>query len=256
MEEPTERVFEAASICRLCPAACGIRVRLAGDETIEVRGDPDHPLSRGYTCSKGRALPSFHHHPHRLERPLLHGQPVDWDDLLDDLAARVGGLVGEHGPDSVGFYSVMGEAYDRSGGLAKVRFFNLLETRQRYTAATVDVAPAWRAAELVTGYTRDLTPLWEPEASPAVALVIGCNPVVSHGNGGLFLTDPEVRLRTFRRKGGELWVLDPRRTETAALAVHHLAPRPGTDVLVLAWLVRELLDDGADHHELEHHVDA
>ena len=45
-------------------------------------------------------------------------------------------------------------------------------------------------------------------------------------------------------KHAEVWVVDPRHTETARLASHHLAPRPGTDYAVLAYLVREVLRDG------------
>ena len=45
-------------------------------------------------------------------------------------------------------------------------------------------------------------------------------------------------------KRGQVWVIDPRRTETARLASGHLAPRPSTDHAVLAFLVREILRDG------------
>ena len=68
----TEReVRTVRSFCRICTAVCGILVDVAGDEVVRVRGDPDHPLSHGYTCAKGRALPQMHHHPDRLERPLM-----------------------------------------------------------------------------------------------------------------------------------------------------------------------------------------
>ena len=50
-------------------------------------------------------------------------------------------------------------------------------------------------------------------------------------------------------------MFDPRRTETARLADTHFAVRPGTDALVLAWLIRELLIDGADRAELDAHTD-
>ncbi len=51
------------SFCRVCTSVCGIDVD--GDEVIRVRGDQDHPFSRGHTCAKGRALPLLHHHPDR-----------------------------------------------------------------------------------------------------------------------------------------------------------------------------------------------
>jgi Molybdopterin oxidoreductase Fe4S4 domain len=48
------------SFCRICTAVCGILVDVSGDQVVRVRGDQDHPLSHGYTCAKGRALPQMH----------------------------------------------------------------------------------------------------------------------------------------------------------------------------------------------------
>ena len=76
-------------------------------------------------------------------------------------------------------------------------------------------------------------------------VLVGSNPLVSHGHSNA-MPDPIVRLREHQARGGALWVIDPRRTETARLADHHLAPVPSTDHLVLAYVVRELLRDGAD----------
>jgi anaerobic selenocysteine-containing dehydrogenase len=81
---------ERASYCRICAAACGILVGVAGDRVVGVRGDPDHPASRGYTCAKGRALGTFHHAPTRLDHPRLRGAAASWDEVLDDLAAGIG----------------------------------------------------------------------------------------------------------------------------------------------------------------------
>lgn len=244
---------ERLSFCRICAAACGIVVRVAGDRVVEVRGDPEHPWSRGYTCPKGRALGAFHHRPDRLDEPRLGSSPAPWDVVLDDLAARIAAVRGAHGPDAVGAYLATGLAYDLNGWLVAERFLGLLHTKQRYTPVTVDNAAILRAAELVTG-TMQCSTVWDPDDSRLLVL-FGTNPVVSHGYGTA-LPDPITRIREFRRRGGELWVLDPLATETAALADAHLPLRPGTDHLVLAWLVRELLRDGADEHELAAHVDS
>src|SRR5262249_9396115 len=102
-EERTVRSF-----CRLCSAFCGILVDASGDEVLRVRGDPDHPLSRGYTCAKGRALPRLHHHPGRLERPLMRVdgvlQPTSWEVCLDDIGHRLAYTIDRYGPESVGVY--------------------------------------------------------------------------------------------------------------------------------------------------------
>jgi anaerobic selenocysteine-containing dehydrogenase len=248
MGEPREQL----SFCRICAALCGIVVKVDRDRVLEVRGDPDHPISRGYTCPKGRALPSVHHHPDRLDVPRLGKNETEWDTLLDDLADRIAAVRSEHGPQAVGAYLATGLAYDFNGWMTAERFLGLLHTKQRYTPVTIDNAAILRAAELVAG-NMQLSTVWDPDDSKLLVL-FGTNPVVSHGYGTT-LSDPITRIREFRRRGGELWVIDPLRTETAGLADEHIAIRPGTDQLVLAWLVRELLIDGADAEELDAHTD-
>ncbi len=236
------------SFCRICAAACGILVTTEGERVVRVRGDAEHPVSRGYTCPKGRALPDFHHRPDRLDHPTVRGVEAPWSTALDDLAASLQQVIADHGPGAVGVYLGTGLAYDIAGWLTAERLIAVLGTPQRYTPVTIDNAPALLTAELVGGSSQ-LNPVWQPEQSKVLVL-FGTNPVVSHGYGTT-LADPVTRFRRFRADGGQVWVLDPRRTETAALADRHLPLRAGTDHLVLAWLVREILDDGADTHELD-----
>lgn len=237
------------SICGCCPAGCGIFVELDGDRVVGVKGDPDHPASHGYLCQKGHRLPWFHHHPDRLDQPLLRGALTTWEASLDDLGAIIRATLDEHGADAVGVYHASGMAGDTAGVAAATRFMNGIGTRQRYTAMTVDHAPAMRAQELVTG-SLELLPTWVPEhEGNRFVLFVGCNPVVSHGYFTI-LPDPIRRLRAFQREGGQVWVVDPRRTKTAELADGHVAPRAGTDAVLLAWLVRELLAVEAGGDEL------
>lgn len=231
--------------CRCCSAACGILVDTEGDTVLKVSGDAHDPRSHGYLCPKGASLPYFHHHPQRLRAPRLHGVETAWSDCLDDLARRIERAVAEQGPDSVGCYQGTGAVMDSVGVLTLARFIHGLGSRQFYCAATVDVAPALRAAELVTG-SGELHPVWRPEDEQArLLLYLGSNPLVSHGYLTI-LPDPQQRLRRFQQRGGELWVVDPQRTRTAVLADRHLAIRPGTDAVLLAWLVREILAAGAE----------
>jgi anaerobic selenocysteine-containing dehydrogenase len=151
------------------------------------------------------------------------------------------------GPDAVALYLATGMAYDSAGQIATGTFFGALGSSSFYSAVTVDNAPVLVAAELVTGNAM-MSPRWDP-SGPGLFLLVGTNPVVSHGYGTT-LPDPVNYLRDFRRAGGRVWVVDPRRTETAAAADHHLAARPGSDVVVLAALVRGLLEHGADTDEL------
>jgi anaerobic selenocysteine-containing dehydrogenase len=234
---------ERASYCRICAAACGILVTVDGDRVVAVRGDPDHPASRGYTCPKGRALGAFHHGPRRLDHPRLRGAAVSWDAMVDDLAAGIASVRATHGADAVGFYLATGLGFDSAGQVSSMAWFASLRSRSLYTAVTVDNAPVLTAAELVTGQAM-LNPVWDPE-QPGLLIALGINPVVSHGYG-TSMADPITQLRRYRALGGRVWVLDPRRSETAAQADRHLAVLPGSDTAVLAWLCAEVLRDEVD----------
>lgn len=248
---------EHLTTCRLCPAFCGMVVELDGATVVRARGDPDHPISRGYLCPKGRSVGAFHHHADRLGHPTIGRQRSTWDRTLGDLAGRLQGIIERHGPQAAGYYTASGGAYDSVGRATIAAFFRKLGSTQRYSAVTVDSAPAIRASQLVTGYPWEIRPEWFPdELAPKLAVILGSNPVVSHGHLGLMLCDPVRWIRDYRAGGGELWVVDPRRTETARFADHHLAPVPGSDAVLLAYLARELLMDGADVDELERYVDA
>lgn len=248
-------VSEHLTTCRLCPAFCGMKVELEGTTVVAARGDPAHPISRGYLCPKGRNVGAFHHHPGRLDFPVVDGGQSNWDATLDDLAERMKTIVSRDGAEAIGYYTASGGAYDSAGRASIGAFFRKLGSSQRYSAVTVDCAPGIRAQQLVTGGNAEITPEWFPdEQAPKLAVTIGSNPVVSHAQLGMMLSDPVRWIRDYQAQGGELWVVDPRRTETARFADHHMAIRPGTDAHLLAYLCRELLDDGADRNELDRHV--
>lgn len=243
---------DALSYCRICAAACGIVVTVDSGVVVKVRGDAEHPVSRGYTCSKGRALPELHHAADRLDAPRLRGNEVSWDVMLDDLASVIGTTSTTSGPDSIALYLATGLAYDSVGQVASGMWMGSIGSSSFYTAATVDNAPVLVAAEMVAGHPM-LNPVWDPDA-PGLLLLIGTNPVVSHGYGTT-LPDPVRRLRGYRDAGGSVWVLDPRRTESAAHADEYLAVRPGSDVAVLAALANELLATSSNLSHLDEACD-
>ncbi len=257
MSEVEAATRQVRSFCRFCAAMCGIVVTVDGDTVRDVRGDPEHPYSRGYTCPKGRSLGVWHHHPNRLDTPLLgrgaDRRAVDWDVALDDLAARISTIRTEHGADAVGMYMATAMSFDALGGRTAHKLFASLGSRSRYTAVTIDTPCRPIVADLMSGHA-GLMPCLD-EATAGLTIFVGFNPVVSHGHTTA-LPDPVNRVRALSAAPRELWVIDPRRSETARLASRHLAPRPGSDHALFAHLVRELLgpDGGADHAYLATHA--
>src|SRR2546423_13976966 len=107
----------------MCQAMCGIVVHLDGERVVRVSGDPDHPVSEGYTCPKGRALPEVHHDPARIADP-------SWEHTLDDLAGTLARIIDRHGPAAIGAYRATHYAFDAAGRAVADRFFRALPTPQ------------------------------------------------------------------------------------------------------------------------------
>ncbi|MFM8862661.1 MAG: molybdopterin-dependent oxidoreductase, partial [Acidimicrobiia bacterium] len=228
------------SYCRICAAGCGIIVTTDGVQVVGVEGDVDHPTSHGYLCAKGRGLAEWHHRPDRLDVPRLRGRTATWDETLDDLASALREVRAAASPDAIALYLATGLAYDAAGQMIAPTWLKSIGSRSVLSAATVDNAPALVAAEMVTGNAM-VNPAWDPHAG-GLLLIVGSNPVVSHGYGTA-LPDPITYLRQHRANGGRLWVVDPRATETAHQADEHLQVVPGTDVALLATLAAALLAD-------------
>lgn len=242
------------SYCRVCASLCGILVDLKGEQVIRVRGDRDHPLSRGYTCPKGRALPRLHHHPRRLERPLVRVggslQPTSWEHCLSDLGTRLRDIIDRHGPSAVGIYFGSGNGFDAAGFRMSLALHAAIGTPARFTPLTIDSAAKTLVEVLMAGVP-GLLPRSDYDHINLL-IYVGTNPMISHGHP-VALPNPPLRIRAVAKRG-EVWVIDPRRTETANFATRHIAPRPGTDYAILAYLVREILREGASPEVLTHHA--
>ena len=256
MIDPAAATRQVRSFCRFCSALCGVVVTVEGERVVEVRGDAQHPLSRGYTCPKGRALGAWHHHPNRLDGPTVgrgrDRRASDWPTALDDLAGEIRRVTAAHGPDAVGMYMATATSFDAAGGRMAFRLFQALGTRSRYSAVTIDTPCRPLVTDLLSG-DAGLMPCID-EASAGLTVLVGTNPVVSHGHTTSF-PDPVNRLRALSAAPRELWVIDPRRTESAGLATRHLRSRPGGDHAIFAFAIRSLLrDGGADDAYLDAHT--
>ena len=98
------------SFCRSCHVFCGIEVEVDDNRVVSVRGDIDNPLTGGFTCVRGRNLPELHHGPERLHSSMKRTpdgafEPVDSEQVMDEIAARLTEIVDRHGPRAVALYS-------------------------------------------------------------------------------------------------------------------------------------------------------
>jgi len=254
-QSPGIATTRSRSYCRLCPAYCGVVVTCDGDRVVDVQGDREHPVSNGYTCPKGRALGELHHHPRRLDGPHVRRngrlEPVTWEELLDDLAAKLRGILDDRGPAAVGAYFGTGAVFDANLYWAGNTFLRRLGSPSKFTSGTID-APSYPLVRRLMAGVGWLFHSIDFERA-TMTLLLGTNPVVSHNAHMQAFPNPTARIRELARRG-EVWVVDARRTETSRIATRHLALRPGTDYALLAFLVRELLREGADRDYLSAHA--
>lgn len=233
--------------CHLCEAMCGLAIEHEGERVIAIRGDRDDPFSRGYLCPKGAAIAQLHDDPDRLRRPLRKvrdgWQEIDWDEALDLAAERLHGIQREHGRDSLAVYLGNPAVHHHGTLLFALPFLRQLRTKHRYSATSVDQLPQMLVAFLMFGHQL-LMPVPDIDRASWM-LIVGANPVVSNGS---IMSAPDMRrrLRELQQRGGKLVVLDPRRSETAALADEHLFIRPGHDAQVLLAMVQVILSEGRE----------
>ena len=244
MDSPT--IETKRTYCRVCTSICGIAVDVdvANDRIVKVRGDFEHPLTKGYSCPKGRAIGQVRQMADPITEPLMrkNGElvPVSWDEALDDVAAKLRKTIDTYGPDSIGMYFGSGLGIDSSGYMMMEAFYAALGTPPKFSPLTNDGTNKTMLAGAM-GCSFVLNPKTDYD-NVTLMLYIGTNPMVSHAhNTGMF--QPAYWIKSITKRG-EVWTIDPVATETAKLSTRHIAAYPGKDYAVLAWIVRELIDHG------------
>ena len=239
----TERTHFAT--CPLCEAACGIVVTTLGDRVTDIRGDAADVASRGHICPKAVALKDLHEDPDRLRQPVKRvgdsWQRISWREAIELTVRGIRGVQQRHGDNAVALYVGNPTVHSVGAMLTISRFSKSLGTRNRYSATSVDQLPHHLAAQLMFGHPL-LIPIPDIDHTDCW-IMFGANPAVSNGS---LMTAPDVlkRLKAIRARGGEVIVIDPRRTETADVATAHHFVRPGTDVLVLLAMVQTIASEG------------
>jgi anaerobic selenocysteine-containing dehydrogenase len=242
-------LLERASVCTLdCPDTCSLTVTVEDGRIVKVRGSDALPYTEGVICTKvAHHSDAFVHGANRLLHPLKRTGPrgsgefarVSWDEALDLVHARVAAVIDRFGPQAVMPLNYAGPHGMLSYDSMSLRFFHKLGASQLFRGALCGAvrSEAWLG-------TYGSAPGIGPEAAGEAKLnvVWGNNATVSN----LHLVR---QVRAAKRKGGRLAVIDPLKTKIAAQADLHLAPAPGTDVVLGFALAVELERLGAHDHD-------
>jgi anaerobic selenocysteine-containing dehydrogenase len=238
---------------RDCYDACGILVVRREGERSQVRGDPEHPVSRGKLCRKCSIAYNgvFLDAQARLTTPLIRTGPkgsgtfreATWDEAISLVAARLGSILERHGGSAVAYAHY-------TGTFSMLAYHQPCRLMRRIGALEVDPDTVCnnaghRALEYVYGSSLEGFDPRTSEDSDCV-LVWGCNPSA---------TAPHMQEHWLEPQRGTVIVVDPIRTDSAKAADIHLQPRPGTDAALAFAMLHVIFAEGlADRAFLGEHV--
>jgi len=229
------------SACILCSINCGVKLGLSEGRIESVKGDPDHPASKGYICEKATQLNRYQNGADRLDSPLRRRpdgsfEAISWDTAIAEVAAGLAAIRDEHGGEAIFHYGGGAQGNHLVGAYGRATRATL---GARYTSnalAQEKTGEFWVDGQLFGKARCHTAPDFE---HAQVALFVGKNPFQSHG----FHRARQVLRAISKDPARTLIVIDPRKTETAALADIHLQVRPGGDAWLLGALVATLLQE-------------
>ncbi|WP_068022517.1 molybdopterin-containing oxidoreductase family protein [Nocardia mexicana] len=228
-----------------CPDACSWVVTVEDGAAVGLRGNKEHPVTRGALCVKVNRYLEQLHAPDRITYPMRRVgrkgegrfERIGWDEALDEIATRLTGIIDEHGGEAVWPFHGTGSLGYIQGleGFSGRRFFNVLGS------SLLDPTICSISGTLGTKYTLGTSGGMDPEdfAKSKLILLWGTNPLTSGHHVWKFIQD----------SGAHTVAIDPVRTRTAERCDEHLAPLPGTDAALALGLMHVVVSMGAEDTE-------
>jgi formate dehydrogenase len=232
--------------CDICLAACGMEVEVEDNRIVSLRGDKDHPLTRGFLCPKGAACHELVTDPLRLRHPYERlgkaWKRISWSEAYGKIASRLTELKAAHGPDSIAMYYGGGNATSSVNYMVADGFLRALGSDRMYNVLTLEFTNRYLVMEKMYGRQFSVT---QPDIDGTdCLLVFGSNPMVSLDHPGIVAS-----LKDLKTRGAKLIVVDPRRTETARMADLHVDILPGTDLFMLLAIHAHIFGKGLHDDE-------
>jgi len=223
-----------------CPDTCGLLVGVEDGRVVSVKGDPDHPFTRGAICVKVKHYGERVHSPLRVLRPLRRAgkkgegifQPISWDEALGEIVDRYQRIIAEFGAEAILPYSyagTMGVVQFHAGH----PFFHRLGASQLLRTICSASAEAGFSASMGSIPTTDI----ESVVDADLILVWGSNTLSTNMHAWPFFLKA-------RQKGAFIVAIDPYTNRTAQASDLHLKLRPGTDAALALGMMHVLVREG------------
>ena len=224
-----------------CPDTCSMVFEVENGKLIAVKGNPDHPMTRGGLCVKLKDYEKRHHHPDRILYPLRRTGPkgsgsferISWNQALDEITEKWKAIIDEYGPQAIIPYSYLGHqglVHGLNGGDA---FFNRMgATVCERTFCGEGSCTAWL---LTVGPTAGVDP--ESFIHAKYIVLWACNSVSTNLHHWHIVKEAQ-------KLGAKVVVIDSYKSRTAKEADWHIAPKPGTDGALAMAMIHTIIEEG------------
>jgi anaerobic selenocysteine-containing dehydrogenase len=229
------------SVCALdCPDCCSLLVTVDNGHATKLRGDPAHPVTRGFLCGKVAQYLEREYSPQRLLYPQRRTGPkgegrferISWDDALDTIAGRLRAVAEEFGPEAILPYSYAGTMGLLNGEGMDRRFFHRLGASQLGRTICSSAGEAGMTQALGLRYGT------EPEQFRHSRLILAWGANILGTNVHLWPFIMEAR-----RNGAKFYTIDPRRNRTGAASDKHYFIHPGSDTALALAIMHVIVEE-------------
>ncbi len=261
-EKMGNKVFR--SICGFCHSSCGLKIHVRNGKIDRVEGDPDHPVNRGYLCSKARAIKPLVESEERLKFPLKRTKGgfarISWNEALDFAAERLTEIKEKYGPQSLVLCSGAPVSYEGRDGF--LQFMGAYGSASLTGAGNLCHVP--RQVALSSAFGGRPEPDYE---NTRLIIFWGVNPLNTTRFSSYASYDGFHKIiPRAKERGVKIVVVDPIRSETASLADLWIRPHIGTDsalglAMVHTMIKEDLYDEGfvgqwvVGFEELKKHIE-
>ena len=230
------------TICSFCHASCGMIAQVEAGKIVRIKGDPDNPSSRGYLCKRGMEgnIPLVYH-PDRIKTPLLRTkkgfQEVSWDEALGFAADKLLSLRNKYGPKTL--VRASGAPYTYEGRDAFLQLLGAFGSTLNTSVGHLCSRPRQLGISSVFG------DIGEPDYTHTkLAIFWGAN-VVETNRYTRHSSTPNFSktIPMIRAGGGKVVLIDPIRSETAALVDEWVPLRLGTDLALALTMIHVIIGE-------------
>ena len=235
-----------------CPDTCAMIYEVEGGRLVEVRGNKEHPMTRGGLCVKLKDYHDHHYNPDRVLYPLRRVGPkgsrqfarISWDEAIAEITKRWKDIIARHGSQAIMPYSYLGNEGLVQGLTAGDAFFNRLgSTVNEKTFCASGSSTAWL---LTVGPTGGVDP--ESFIHSRYIVIWACNSISTNLHHWPFVLEAQKR-------GAKIVVIDSYRSRTAKQADWHIMPKPGTDGALAMGIMAAMIRNGhVDREWVEKHT--